>query len=271
MDGVKNSLVDQILANLNSLNETIKNIEDLVTQTPSDFSTTIYAAVEKIASAIIPIAIVLAVMFFVIELCKQSVMMEIVTWEAVAKLLLKLVLAKVMIQSSFWLLESIFAYTADIVSVIEHGAINVTIIDRDKITDITDYMGMMEVLALLISTAPLNLILMAVGWVVKLIVYGRVIELYILFAVSPLPIATLAGEGVHDVAKKFFQHFVAVCMQGIIIIIAIGIFSGFITETFTAPEGDILKMLGEYVFISLMLALTLYKSSAWSKQVVGLM
>lgn len=271
MGDMKEDLINQIVSNFGSLNDMINDIINLVSQTPKGFSESIYGTMEAIAHAIVPIAIVLAVLFFVIELCNKSVMMEIVSWEVAAKLLLKLILAKVMIQSSFWLLEAVFAYIVDIMGIVGTATLSIPAFDESIVRNEINGMGLFALLGFLVSTVPLNLILTVVKWVIQVIVYGRMIELYILFAISPLPIATLAGEGVHDIAKKFFQNFVAVSLQGVIIVIAVGIFAGFIGEVIALAGDSTIALLSNYILMTLILALVLFKSGSWAKQVVGLM
>lgn len=271
MEDMKSQLIDYIIKNFSSLNDMVAEITSIVTQTPQGFSASIYNTMEVIAKAMIPTAIIIAVLFFIIELCNKTIMMEIVSWENVAKLMLKLILAKVMIQSSFWLLEAIFSATVDLMSVVGSATLTIPVFDESIIRNEIEGMGVFAVLGFLATTGPLNIILTVITWVVKIIIYGRMIELYILFAVSPLPIATLAGEGVHDVAKKFFQNFIAVSLQGIIILIAIGVFGGFIGEVVDLAGGSTLELLNGYILMTLILALTLFKSGSWAKQIVGLM
>lgn len=275
LEQLRQDTITEILEKFTSLNSTIDSIISITSNTPQGFSSSIYSTMQGIAEAIIPIAIVIAVLFFIIELCNKSVMMEIVSWENAAKLLLKLVLAKVMIQSSFWLLETIFGAIIDLMNVVGTVSLTIPAFNEEIVRSQIGGMDLFPLLGFKMSIAPLTLILTGITWIVQLIVYGRMIELYVMFAVSPLPIATLAGEGVHDIAKKFFQHFIAVSLQGVVILIAVGVFAGFI-GMITGIGGDsgsmsITALLSEYILMTMVLALTLFKSGSWAKQIVGLM
>lgn len=271
MEDMKQDLINNIINSFGSLNNLVADVISIVSETPQGFSASIYGTMETIANAIIPIAIVIAVLFFIRELCEKTLMMEIVSWENVAKLLLKLIIAKVMIQSSFWLLEAIFAYVVHIMGIVGDTALNIPAFDESIIRNEVNGKGLFALLGFWTSVSLLNFVMWIVTWIIKVIVYGRMIEIYILFAISPLPISTIAGEGVHDIAKKFFQNFVAVSLQGVIIIIAIGIYAGFSGEIIGIADQGALYYLGNYILMSLILTLILFKSGTWAKQVVGLM
>ena len=69
----------------------------------------------------------------------------------------------------------------------------------------------------------------------------------------------------HDTAKKFLQNYIAVCLQGIIIIIAFRLFGGIIVDSYSGNIGVL-----TYLMLVVVLCLTLFKSGTWAKQIVGI-
>ena len=82
------------------------------------------------------------------------------------------------------------------------------------------------------------------------------------YVISPIPLATFAGEGWHDSAKAFIKSYAAVCLQGLVIIVMFYAFS------------QVADLLGGtdsmgITITALALALGVAKSGQWARQAVG--
>lgn len=113
-----------------------------------------------------------------------------------------------------------------------------------------------------IETMPTFLILMGACWVINLILIGRLFEIIVYTVISPIPLATFAGEGWHDSAKAFIKSYAAVCLQGLVVIVMFYAFS------------QVAALLGGtdtmgITITALALALGVAKSGQWARQAVG--
>jgi hypothetical protein len=60
-----------------------------------------------------------------------------------------------------------------------------------------------------------------------LTVYGRFFKIYMYAALSPIALASFAGETTSSFGKSFLKSYVGVCMEGAVIVLACIIFSAF--------------------------------------------
>ncbi|MBP1534824.1 MAG: hypothetical protein IK999_11985 [Ruminococcus sp.] len=113
-----------------------------------------------------------------------------------------------------------------------------------------------------LETMPTFLILMAACWVIHLILIGRIFEIVVYTAVSPIPLSTFAAEGWHDTAKGFIKSYAAVCLQGLVVVLMFYSFS------------QVVELLGGasvigITIVALSLALGVAKSGQWARQALG--
>ena len=113
-----------------------------------------------------------------------------------------------------------------------------------------------------LETMPTFLILMGACWVINLILIGRIFEIVVYTAVSPIPLATFAAEGWHDTAKGFIKSYAAVCLQGLVVVMMFYSFS------------QVVDLLGGtstigITIVALSLALGVAKSGQWARQALG--
>ena len=277
MDYAKNLLYNLIKDLFNSIYGVILTANDLILKTPEEFNSQAYGMVKTIANSIIPIALVIAVMFWIIEFCKKSMMFEVTTPESIAKLVFKFIFCKVFIQASFELCVTIYSGVFGIlskvvgISQVEGGQIMSQLDTSLQVikTEI-DGLGLIGLVALLPFLALFCILMFIVNWVITLIIYGRFIELFMLFALCPLPLATLTSDMTHDIAKRFLQEFIAVSLQAVVMVIVLAIYTVLIMGTDFSTGTGILGIMGGYILGFLVLVLTLFKSGSWAKKFVGL-
>ena len=120
-----------------------------------------------------------------------------------------------------------------------------------------------------------SLFVTVLSFIMILTVYGRFFKLYMYTAVAPIPLSTFAGEPTQNIGKSFLKSYAAVCLEGVIIVIACIIFSAFISTTPTInPDDDAITMvwgyLGQLIFNMLILVGTVRMSDRIVKEMMGL-
>ena len=167
-----------------------------------------------------------------IEIAQVAAKVDIIKWEHGLKLCVKMVFAKLCIdiaptflracynQASMWITDAMSAgnYT-------NLGNLMTTEVEAQ----INNISGIWAVVGLLASCLLLSMAVKICGLLIQIIAFGRMFELYVYLAVSPLPCSFLplgdgSGGGMSRVTTKFFKSFIAVCLQGVMIIICIRIF-----------------------------------------------
>ncbi len=119
----------------------------------------------------------------------------------------------------------------------------------------------------IIFMQPYFLVMKAIAYVIFVIAIGRVFELCIYTLFAPLPLATFASDGAHDVGKGFIKSYIATVIQ-LAVIVAMFIIYIAINQyiTSTAPYAGT-PLIQFVVLISLGLGIT--KSGQWAKRICG--
>ena len=109
-----------------------------------------------------------------------------------------------------------------------------------------------------------------------LTVYGRFFRLYMYTALSPLPLASFAGEGTSSIGKAFIKSYVGVCMEGAVIILACLIYSAFISSASPAVDTSLpavtmaFEYVGQLIFNMLVLTALVKGAERIVKEMFGL-
>ena len=106
-------------------------------------------------------------------------------------------------------------------------------------------------------------------------VYGRFFRLYLYTAIAPIPLSTIAGEPSQNVGKQFIKSYIAVCLEGAIIVLACIIFSLFASsppavDVNSPAVTQVWSYIGELVFNMLVLVGTIKMSDRVVREMMGL-
>jgi hypothetical protein len=268
---MKDSIIEQIKNAFGSFDSDLSKIVTDITLSPEQFNSTIWDLVTRIFEFMLPIAYSLLALFFIIDFLNKSTRFDFMRWENVVKCLLKLIVAKFVVEKSFVLLNYIFTFVASLIKGAKGiGEIaSVSGLDMAMMEKHVESLNFFQQIMFQVSTMPWTFVMNIIKVVVFLVIYGRMIELYILTAIAPLPLSTLSSEGQQGIARRFFQNYIAVCLQGLIIVVAVMIY-GAMAKHININATDIWGALRNTVLTSSILLGILIKSSSWSKQICGM-
>lgn len=247
---------------LDVINYTFDNAINALTISPFDSSITV---IDTAMTAVEGVALVLVSMFFAIQLCNDAMLLKIQSYEQVFKLFFKFILAKVIVQNAreiMGILFNGFNSIAETLGETNYGFLSSfntdAIIAQPADAEFLNLNYLMKYL----EAMPTFFILMGACWVINLILIGRLFEIIVYTVISPIPLATFAGEGWHDSAKAFIKSYAAVCLQGLVVIVMFYAFS------------QVAELLGGtdsmgITITALALALGVAKSGQWARQAVG--
>ncbi len=247
---------------LDVINYTFDNAINALTISPFDSSITV---IDTAMTAVEGVALVLVSMFFAIQLCNDAMLLKIQSYEQVFKLFFKFILAKVIIQNArgiMGILFNGFNSIAETLGETNYGFLSSFSTDA-IITQPADA-GLLNLnyLVKYLEAMPTFLILMGACWVINLILIGRLFEIIVYTVISPIPLATFAGEGWHDSAKAFIKSYAAVCLQGLVVMV---MFYAFAQVADLLGGTDTMGI----TITALALALGVAKSGQWARQAVG--
>lgn len=267
----ESGLKDYITEKFAELNTSIEEAIENLIKTPAQFAPTTGTVIDTVFNIVLSTAYILMTLFFIIDLCNKTLMFETSNYEVTVKLILRFILAKVIVENCRGIMYAIFnafsGITTNLVTTTGSplgDTVTQTLINHVENMD-GGFLGINYILYWL-ELQPTMLLIWVASLITGVIVIGRMFEIMVYTAVAPLPLSTLAGEMSHDTAKKFIQSYVAVCLQGVIILIAFQLFGGIMADAYSDNIG-----LGKYLMLVVVFCLTLFKSGTWAKQIVGAM
>lgn len=289
MDMLKDALLALIKSALNGFDSAVLSAQEvLIGSGTSAFNqASVWGQVLALSNYLRPFCYVIIGICLLIEMAQVASKVDIIKWEHGLKLCVKMVFAKVCIdiaptflracynQASIWINDMTGTYQnmgGTIVTEIENqiGSIN----------------GIWSVIGLLVSCMLVIVAVKVCGLLVQVIAFGRMFELYIYLAVSPLPCAFFplgdgSGGGYSRITQKFFKSFIAVCLQGVMIIICIRVFNLLIGNAFnnllsmaqagSDPTTAISDLCYTMLMGAIVLVMSVAKCGSWAKGILDAM
>ena len=220
-----NWVVQNLENALNTWNEKLAEIWQLVTQSPEQFKGgTIWNVIVNIHGALQAIGLALLVLFFVVG---------------------------VMVTYGLELMMALFKIVQGVISTIMNaagfGTATQTVLPSEIVTAVEDC-GFFESIPLWAVTLIGGLFITVLSFIMIMSVYGRFFKLYLYTAIAPVPLSAFAGEPSQSVGKSFIKSYAAVCLEGAIIVLACIIFSLFAaTPPAVNPDAAAVTMVWSYV------------------------
>lgn len=274
-----NWIVGNLQNALDTWNGKLSEIYTLVTQSPSSFKDgTIWEIIVNINGALQAIGLALLVLFFVIGVVRACTnFSELKRPEQAVKLFLRFAIAKGIVTYGLELMLAVFRIIQGIVSTIMAKSsfqASAMTLPQEIITAIEDC-GFFESIPLWAVTILGGLFVTVLSFILILTVYGRFFKLYMYTAIAPIPLSSFAGETTQNIGKSFLKSYVAVCLEGAIIVLACVIFSAFATSPPVVDAGAeavnmVWKYIGELIFNMLVLVGTIRLSDRIVREMMGI-
>lgn len=274
-----NWVVENIQNAIDTWNDKFAEIWRLLSQSPEEFKGgAIWDVMVGINGALKAIGYALLVLFFLMGIMKHyNSMQEIKRPEQALKLFIRFVLAKAAVTWGLDLMLAVFKVVQGIISKIMVSS-GVTgnggmVIPPSMVQTIEDC-GFWESIPLWAVTLIGSLLVWVLSFIMILTVYGRFFNLYMYVAIAPVPLSSFAGEETSQVGKSFIKSFIAVCLEGAIIVLACIIYSKFATtmpsvNASASAISQVWSYIGEILFNMLVLVGTIKLSDQVVNKMMG--
>ena len=275
-----NWVVQNLENALNTWNEKLAEIWQLITQSPEQFKGgTIWSVILNIHGALQAIGLALLVLFFVVGVMRTcGNFAEVKKPEHALKLFIRFALAKGVVTYGLELMMALFNIIQGVVSTIMNaagfGSATQTVLPQEIVTAVEDC-GFFESIPLWAVTLIGGLFITILSFIMIMSVYGRFFKLYLYTAIAPIPLSTFAGEPSQSVGKSFLKSYAAFCLEGAIIVLACIIFSLFAAAPPAVnPDAAAVSMvwsyIGELVFNMLVLVGAIKMADRVVREMMGL-
>ena len=276
-DWLKELLVGGIMSNLSgmfdSVNQQVADISVQVGQTPQGWNGSIFNMIQNLSETIIiPIAGVILAFVMTLELIQLIVeknnLHDVDTW-MFFKWVFKSAAAILIVTNTWNIVMGVFDVAQ---SVVAQAA---GIIGSDASIDISTVMADMENRLMEMDLGPLfglwvqSLFIGITMWAlyicIFIVIYGRMIEIYLVTSVAPIPMATMMGKEWGGMGQNYLRSLFALGFQAFLIIVCVAIYAVLVQGI--ATEDDIIMAIWTCVGYTVLLCFTLFKTGSLSKAV----
>jgi hypothetical protein len=271
---IRNLFTDSITNNYTRMfahvNEEVGNIAVLVGQTPFDYNSAIYSMIRTLSeTVIIPIAGIILTFVLCYELIQMILEKNNMAEFDIAniyKWIMKTFIAVFILTHTFDITMAVFDVAQHVVNQsagIITGSLDATVL-LDDLADYLETLSIGELFGLWLESNILSLAMRAISLCIFIIIHGRMIEIYLTISVAPIPFSTMANREWGGIGNNYLKSLFALGFQGFLIMVCVAIYAVLLA---TSTSGDIQTSLWSAVGFTLLLCLTLFRSSSLSKAI----
>ncbi len=275
-DWLKEMLVSAIMGNLSGMFESVNNqvgeIATSVGMTPANFSPGVFAMVRNISeSVIIPIAGLILTFIACYELIQMIIdhnnLANFETW-TFFKWVFKTFVAVMLITNTFNIIMAVFDVTQHVVNASAGIIAGDTAIDASTLETLEETLMEMDLgplLGLFLQSFIVQVTMSALAIVIFVIVYGRMIEIYLMVSLAPIPFSTFGNREQSSIGQNYLRSLFAIGFQGFLIMICVGIYAVLVQSV--AFSDDIIASIWGVMGYTVLLCFTLFKTGSLAKGV----
>ena len=274
---LKELLIGSIMSNLTGLfdnvNRQVAGIADNVGATPQAWNGGVFGMIRNLSdNVILPIAGVILVLVATLELIQMIVdrnnMHDMDTF-MLAKWVFKTACAVVIVTNTWNIVMAVFDVAQSVVSRASGLVIADTDIRIDSvIVGLEAKLAEMELGALFglwVQSMFVGFTMWALAICIFIITYGRMIEIYLVTSVAPIPMATMANREWGQMGQNYLRGLFALGFQAFLIIICVAIYA--ILVRGIAVENDVSTAIWTCMGYTVLLCFTLFKTSSLARSI----
>lgn len=275
-----NWVVQNLQNALDTWNSKLAEIWQILTQSPETFKGGgIWQVIVQIHGALQAIGYALLVLFFVVGVVKTcGSFTEVKRPEHALEIFIRFAITKGVVTYGLELMMALFniiqGVTSTIMQTAGFGSTEDTVLP-DEIIEAVEDCGFFESIPLWAVTLIGGLFITVLSFIMIMSVYGRFFRLYLYTAIAPIPLSSFAGEPSQNIGRSFLKSYVAVCLEGAIVVLACIIFSLFASSPpVVNPDAAVVTMvwsyIGELIFNMLVLVGAVKMSDRVVREMMGL-
>ena len=269
-------LVGGIMSNLSGMfdavNQQVAEIAGDVGTTPANFSPGVYSMIRNISeSVIIPIAGLILTFIACYELIQLIVdhnnLANFETW-IFFKWVFKTFVAVTLITNTFNIVMAVFDVAQNVVNSSSGIISSGTAVDASTLETLEETLMGMNIgplLGIFLQSIIVQITMYALSIVIFIIVYGRMVEIYLLTSLAPIPFATFGNREQSQIGQNYLRSLLALGFQGFLIMICVGIYAVLIQSI--AFTDNIISSIWGAMGYTVLLVFTLFKTGSIARSV----
>lgn len=272
---LKELLAGAIASNLTgmveSVNTKVGDIAAQVGQTPQGWNSGIFSMIQNLSNnVILPIAgIILALvmtMEFIRIIMDKNNMHDFDTW-SILMWVFKTACAILIVSNTWNIVMAVFDVSQTVVN--NAAGIIVGNTDIELVTEgLEETLMAMELSSLIglwFQSMIVGVTMHILSIIIMLICFGRMIEIYLVTSVAPIPMATMMNHEWSQMGQNYLRSLFALAFQGFLIIVCVAIYAILVQNM--VVESDISMAIWTVMGYTVLLCFTLFKTSSLAKSV----
>lgn len=275
---LKEMIIGGIMGNLSGMfdavNQQVGSIAADVGTTPANFSPGVFSMIRNISeSVILPIAGLILTFIACYELIQMLIehnnLANFETW-TFFKWIFKTFVAVTLISNTFNITMAVFDVAQHVITrsggiISTNTAVNDTMLNAMQTS--LEAMDLGPLLGVFLQTLIVNITMQALSIVIFVIVYGRMVEIYLTVSLAPIPFATFGNHEQSHTGQNYLRSLFALGLQGFLIMICVGIYA-VLVQTIAVTD-DIVSTIWGIAGYTVLLCFTLFKTGSLAKAILG--
>ncbi len=276
-DWFREILISGIMNNLagtfDSVNYQVGQIATEVGKTPATFSPSIFNMIKSLSENIImPIAGIILTFIACYELIQLVIshnnLANFETW-IFFKWVFKTFLAVLLISNTMNITMAVFDVAGHVVassgSLIQSST-DVDVYTYEAIQDVLNASDTGELFSIFLQSFIVQFIIYVLSALIFVIVYARMIEIYLMVSLAPIPFSTFGNKEQSMMGQNYVRSLFALGFQGFLIMVCVGMYAVLIKNI--AVDTDIIGSLWKVMGYTILLCFTLFKTGSVAKSIL---
>ena len=275
-DWLKEILIEGIMGNLTGLFDTVNTrVGEIAVQvgtTPAAWNAGVFSLIRQLSETVIlPIAglvLTFVATYELIQLLIEKNNLHDLDYWIFFKWIFKTACAILVLSNTFNIVNAVFDVSQSVIAraggVIQ-GSTDITPTMLDSLEATLEAMGIGSLLGLFMQSLLIHVTMWALNIIIFVIVYGRMLEIYMMTSLAPIPVATLANREVGSMGQNYLKSLFAVGFQGLLILLCVGIYAVLVQSI--ATTGDPIGAIWSCVGYTVLLAFMLFKTGSIAKSI----
>lgn len=275
---IKEMLQGWVLTNLETMftdvNDKVGTIATEVGKSPSTWNSSIFNMIKTLSdNVMIPIAGMIISFVLVYELISMIIdknnMHEFDT-SVFIRFLMKACIAVMLLSKTFDIVLAVFDVGTHIVS--QAGAaitgsttLDVTSTLQSMFNSELSTMTIGQLIGLGMETMIVSLCMKIMSVLITVVLYGRMVEIYLYISVAPIPCATVSNREWGTIGTNYFKGLCALAFQGFFIMVCVGIYAVLVNSV--SVSGDLHSALWGVMAYTVVLCFSLFKTGNLAKSI----
>ena len=273
----KGVLIDGITSNLTGLFDTVNGkvgeIAADVGATPQDWNSGVFNMLRSLSeTVIVPIAGAILALIMCYELiqliAERNSMHDMDSW-MLFRWVFKSAAAIILVSNTWNIVMGVFDLTQSVVNqsagvIIGNTSIDITAVVTDLENRLSD-MDIGGLLGLWFQSLFVGLTMNILSICIMLVVYGRLIEIYLVTSLGPIPLATIGNSEWRGMGQGYLKSLFALGFQAFLIMVVTGIYAVLIQNI--ALDGDVSGAIWGCMGYTVLLCFCLFKTGSIAKAV----